>query len=104
MVGENAAATLRAVRACVVTGCESGREGVAGAEYLDNPDRGCDRAAARRLGVHDLHDDRLGNFSVLPNPAGAVPDSIPALAEDCAISFHVTMARRHVRDPCRLAL
>src|SRR5258708_8902014 len=104
MVGETAAATLRAVRACVVTGCESRREGVAGAEYLDHPDRGCDRAAARRLGVHDLHEDRLGNFAVLPDPAGAGRDSIAARAEDCAVSYPGNLPRRHARGPCRLAL
>src|SRR5258708_35021504 len=104
MVGETAAATLRAVRACVVTGRESGREGVAGAEYLDHPDRGCDRAAARRLGVHRLQEDRLGNFAVLPDPAGAGRDPIAARAADCAASYHANLARRSARDPSPLAL
>ena len=44
---------------------------VPGAQYLDHPGGGGDRAAARRLDIPRLHQDRLGHPAVLPDAARA---------------------------------
>src|SRR5258708_40229516 len=42
----------------------------AGAQYLDYPGGGCDRATARCGDFPDLDQDRLGHLAVLPGAAG----------------------------------
>src|SRR5216684_3158597 len=74
------------------------------AQYLDHPDRGRDRPSARRPDFHGLHEDRSGNFAVLPDPAGAGCDSMVAPAKNCAVSYDRDLAPRHARSACRLAL
>src|SRR5260370_26042428 len=81
------AATIGAVHARMVARGDVVRECIAGAQYLDHPDRGRDRSAARRLDFHSLHEDGLGNFAVLSHPARAGIDSLTAYSEDSAVSY-----------------
>ena len=83
---------------------KSVRECIAGAQYLDHPDRGRDRSAARRLDFHGLYEDRLGNFAVLSYPAGAGGDSLTAYSEHRAASYGRDLARHYARGAGRLAL
>ena len=52
MVGDAGATSAGAVHAPLVARRQSRRESLAGAQYLDHPDRGRDRAAARRPDFH----------------------------------------------------
>ena len=61
------------------------REPVAGAQRLDHPGGGGDRAAARRLAVPRLHQDRLGHPAVLPDAARADRDPRVAGPESRAV-------------------
>src|ERR1700682_318322 len=104
MVGKIAAPAMGAAYAAMAPRREQEREYVAGAQHLDRPARGRDRATARRLVLHDLHEDRLGNFAVLPDPAGAGCYSVAAAATDGAVSYCRDLARGHAGRPRRLAL
>ena len=61
------------------------REHVPGAQCLDHPGDGGDRAAARRLDIPRLHQDRLGHPAVLPDAARADRDSGGAGPENRAV-------------------
>ncbi len=61
------------------------REPVAGAQCLDHPGGGGDRAAARRLDIPRLHQDRLGHPAVLPDAARADRDPSGAGPENRAV-------------------
>ncbi len=104
MVGELGAASAGAVQASMAPRPKSRRECVAGAQYLDHPDRGRDRAAARRPDFHGLYEDRLGNLAVLSDAAGAGCDSRAAASKDRAVSYRRDLAGDHARGACRLAL
>ena len=103
MVGETGG-ILRCSRMLWSRGPNPGVNTVAGAQHLDHPDRGRDRAAARRPDFHDLYEDRLGNLAVLPDAAGAGRDPVAARSENRAVSYRRDLARRHARSACRLAL
>ncbi len=79
------------------------RQSAAGAQYLDDPDHRRGRPAARRAGVHDLHEDRLGDFAVLPGAAGAGCDPGAAGAGRGAVPHRRDLARALARDAGRLA-
>ncbi len=61
------------------------REHVPGAQCLDRPGGGGDRAAARRLDIPRLHQDRLGHPAVLPDAARADRDPRGAGPENRAV-------------------
>ena len=83
---------------------QHGRQSLAGAQCLDHPGRGRDRAAARRSDLHRLHEDRLGNLAVLPDPAGAGRDSRAALQKIALFRIAAIWLVLDARDACRLAL
>ena len=70
-----------------------GRRPFAGAQRLDHPDHRRDRAAARRVGLQNLHEDRLGHLAVLPGAAGAGRDPGAARAAHGAVQHHRDLAR-----------
>src|SRR6478736_3289325 len=98
------AATAGLVCAGMAARRKSDRECIAGAQHLDHPDRGRDRPAARRPDFHGLHEDRLGDFAVLSDPAGAGGDSLIANPEDRAVSYCRDLAHPYARGAGRLAL
>jgi hypothetical protein len=76
-VGEPGRGNRRLVCAGHGRARKSVRECIAGAQYLDHPDRGRDRSAARRLDFHGLHEDRLGISLFFLTPLALV--AIPSL-------------------------
>ena len=103
LVGAIDMATLGAVDAGVVARRKPGRQSFTGAQYLDHPDRGRGRAAARRLDFQGLHEDRLGNPAVLSDATGADCRSIAAHSKDRIVSYYRDLARDHARGACRVA-
>jgi hypothetical protein len=104
VLGDADATAIGMVHAQLVARREHGCEPAAGAQYLDHPGDRRDRAAARRPVLHGLYEDRLGNFAVLPDAAGAGRDPCVARAEDGAFSFGRDLAGDHACGTRRLAL
>src|SRR5664279_2349563 len=104
MVACSGAATGRAVYARMVARRQSGRQPGAGAQYLDHPTGRGDRSTARRLDLHDLHEDRLGHLAVLPDAAGAGRDTLAAHSQDRAVLSHRDLAADYARRTRRVAL
>jgi hypothetical protein len=75
----------------------------AGAQRLDHPDRGRGRAAARRIDLVGLHEDRLGDLAVLSDAAGAGRRSTPALARRRPVPDRGNLAGADARHARRLA-
>ena len=69
------AVAVRPAHAQLVARAEFGRQPLAGAQCLDHPGCGRDRAADRGIGLRNLHQDRLGHLAVLPGAAGAGCDT-----------------------------
>src|SRR5229473_510698 len=103
MVDDAGAATIGAVHARMVARGEHRRECLAGAQYLDHPDRGRGRTAARRADFHGLHENRLGYLAVLLDAAGAGRDSVAAPSPDGAVSYCRDLARDHACGARRVA-
>src|SRR5258707_718719 len=103
MVDDAGAATIGAVHARMVARGEHRRECLAGAQYLDHPDRGRGRTAARRADFFGLHENRLGYLAVLLDAAGADRDAVAAPSPDGAVSYCRDLARDHACGARRVA-
>ena len=99
ILGEAGATNFGAVQARVVARRKHERECVAGAQYLADPGDRRDRSAARRPDLCGLHEDRLGDFAVLPDAAGAGRDPRVAAATHRAVSHRRDLARCDARGP-----
>src|SRR6185437_4806610 len=87
MVDEFGATSVGAVHVSLVSRPKHRSECLPGTQYLDHPDRGCDRTSTRRLDFHHLYEDRLGDIAVLSDPAGAGCDPVAAAAENRGVSY-----------------
>ena len=96
--GAGAIVPSTATFANMVARRQSGRERLACSQHLDHPDHCRDRPSARGRDLHDLHENRLGNFAVLPHAAGAGRNAPLAHSRTRTVSHHPDLARAHARD------
>jgi 4-amino-4-deoxy-L-arabinose transferase-like glycosyltransferase len=76
---------------------------LAGVALVDHPDRGSGRAAARRVDLVGLHEDRLGDLAVLSDAAGVGRHSGSARARRCSVPDHSNLAGADAGHTRRLA-